>query len=648
MTTLKPIIKLPPRSKPCSTNRISFQDIVKTRKIEALITNELYFEDVDQRVTDYDIHFLLQEYSVLQIKRERGGGYLSFPDSKIAERVYSLFNGFIFANKAALSLRFSVDDHPQAEGPVLEVNHLPPHIDHNTLYDIFHPFGPLNLCKSIAEHGAHRGKALIQFFNLEDSEIAQKDLNNKYYGGNTISISLFMSRSITTSTVGTNVSTPPASEKNDSYVDYMNLYVKNLDPDVDNNELFNAFRRFGRIVSARVMTNPATGQSKGYGFVSFSNFEDAGNALEELNGQFLRTKPLIVAYHEPKKPRQEKSSSTTTSSFHSPPPFDYVPTPYFEAKHPYEVTPINGLGIDHSEHLAVKDLSVGVTPISMQRKLSVHAEVFNLPPASPPQFNTGRPSLASLASGAVVKTPPSEMVVEKPRLHRRSSAESISTVMTESSAHMQRQKMMTAVQKCGVHSSDIPDVVDMLLTLKRKDRSLCLFNQDFLKQKIASALEALEICNEEDEEEEEVEDLLKSEPLETINIAKEVKRYRPTASPYVPLQQVRKSSISNGDVVIPPRHSKAIPIVAPVIIEEHPHATEIKALIDSLKGKAMHEQKQLLGDELFPLVKATGTKQAPKVTIRLLDTIPLEDLTKLMFDKETLKEKVEITFAGFS
>lgn len=119
-------------------------------------------------------------------------------------------------------------------------------------------------------------------------------------------------------------------------MDYMNLYVKNLDPDVDNNELFNAFRRFGRIVSARVMTNPATGQSKGYGFVSFSNFEDAGNALEDMNGQFLRTKPLIVAYHEPKKPRQEKSTSTTTSSFHSPPPFDYVSTPYFEAKHPYE------------------------------------------------------------------------------------------------------------------------------------------------------------------------------------------------------------------------------------------------------------------------------------------------------------------------
>lgn len=161
--------------------------------------------------------------------------------------------------------------------------------------------------------------------------------------------------------------------------------------------------------------------------------------------------------------------------------------------------------------------------------MSVHAEVFNLPPVSPPQFNTGRPSLASLASGAVVQTPPGEktIVEEKPRLHRRSSAESISTIMTESSAHMQRQKMMSAVQRCGIHGSDLSDIVDMLLTLKRKDRSLCLFNQDFLKQKIVSALEALEICNEEEEEEEE--DLLKDEPLEPINIAKEVKRYNTKA-----------------------------------------------------------------------------------------------------------------------
>lgn len=119
----------------------------------------------------------------------------------------------------------------------------------------------------------------------------------------------------------------------------MNLYVKNLDPTVDNNDLFNIFRKYGRIVSARVMTNPHTGQSKGYGFVSFSKPEEANLALNEMDGVQYRSKPMVVAYHEPKKPRQEKSTSTTTSSFHSPPPtapIDYMAAPYFEARHPHE------------------------------------------------------------------------------------------------------------------------------------------------------------------------------------------------------------------------------------------------------------------------------------------------------------------------
>lgn len=73
--------------------------------------------------------------------------------------------------------------------------------------------------------------------------------------------------------------------------------------------------------------------------------------------------------------------------------------------------------------------------------------------------------------------------------------------MTESSASIQRQKMEEAVMRCGDIGSNSQDVVDMLLTLKRKERSLCLFNQDFLKTKIGLALEALEAFNDDMEDE---------------------------------------------------------------------------------------------------------------------------------------------------
>lgn len=453
-------------------------------------------------------------------------------------------------------------------------------------------------------------------------------------------------------------STPP---EKDSYVDYMNLYVKNLDPTVDNTDLFNLFRKFGRIVSARVMSNPISGLSKGYGFVSFGKPEEAALALEEMNGYHFRTKPMIVAYHEPKKPRQEKSTSTTTSSFHSPqPPVDYLTSPYFETRHPHE-------GIDDVDHISMsmKDLSVGMnnnsrdvmTPL-VPRKLSTIAVVensFSPPPIrnnTSPQF-ASRPSLASLASGASIQPAP-PVVYEKieeeepqqpqqephhqnkrPSIGRRLSSESMNSVMTESSAHIQRQRMTDAVKKCvSFGPEDTSDIVDMLLTLKKKERSICLFNPDFLKDKIRAAIEALEVCEDDDEEDEKIE---VSPPLnrkEKIEL-----KHRAYVPPVVKSISPPPPTVDN--VVIPPRKSKAIPIVAPTN-----KTSEIQTLLNSFEGKAIHEQKQLLGDQLFPLVKATGVKHAPRVTIRLLDTIALNELANIMFDKDLLKVQVDKVFAG--
>lgn len=58
----------------------------------------------------------------------------------------------------------------------MEVRNLPNHIDHNTLYDIFRPYGPLSICKPITEDGSHRGKALVQFFNRYHSDSSVSDL----------------------------------------------------------------------------------------------------------------------------------------------------------------------------------------------------------------------------------------------------------------------------------------------------------------------------------------------------------------------------------------------------------------------------------------------------------------------------------------
>jgi RNA recognition motif-containing protein len=95
----------------------------------------------------------------------------------------------------------------------------------------------------------------------------------------------------------------------DAMIDYTNLYIKNLDLNVKSADLFNSFRKFGRIISARVMKNPQTKQSKGFGFVSFSKPDEALDAKQEMNGVFILAKPVVVAFHEPKKTRETVEES---------------------------------------------------------------------------------------------------------------------------------------------------------------------------------------------------------------------------------------------------------------------------------------------------------------------------------------------------
>lgn len=71
----------------------------------------------------------------------------------------------------------------------------------------------------------------------------------------------------------------------------MNLYVKNLVDEVDDDQLRAEFAPHGTITSAKVMKDP-TGKSKGFGFVCYSSPEEATRAVTEMNGKMLLGKPM--------------------------------------------------------------------------------------------------------------------------------------------------------------------------------------------------------------------------------------------------------------------------------------------------------------------------------------------------------------------
>merc|ERR1712212_1421632 len=84
-----------------------------------------------------------------------------------------------------------------------------------------------------------------------------------------------------------------------------NVYVKNINDEYDEAKLNEMFQKFGKISSVKVMKSD-DGKSKGFGFVSFEDPEEAMVACDELNGQDLDGKTVFVGRAQKKAERQQE------------------------------------------------------------------------------------------------------------------------------------------------------------------------------------------------------------------------------------------------------------------------------------------------------------------------------------------------------
>lgn len=85
----------------------------------------------------------------------------------------------------------------------------------------------------------------------------------------------------------------------------VNLYVKNLSDQIDDEKLREEFKQFGTITSVKVMYD-SNSKTKGFGFVCFSTPEEATKALTEMNGRMFDAKPLYVALAQRKDVRRNQ------------------------------------------------------------------------------------------------------------------------------------------------------------------------------------------------------------------------------------------------------------------------------------------------------------------------------------------------------
>ena len=81
------------------------------------------------------------------------------------------------------------------------------------------------------------------------------------------------------------------------------LFVGGLSWNTGDSELREAFEKFGAVEDAKVITDRDTGRSRGFGFVTFSNGDDAQSAMQSMDGTEFDGRNIKVNEAQERAPR---------------------------------------------------------------------------------------------------------------------------------------------------------------------------------------------------------------------------------------------------------------------------------------------------------------------------------------------------------
>jgi len=85
----------------------------------------------------------------------------------------------------------------------------------------------------------------------------------------------------------------------------MNVYVSNLSFNTDNDGLKKLFEQFGKVSSARVISDKETGRSRGFGFVEMDSDEEGNAAIKGLNNKEISGRAMAVSVAREKTDRPD-------------------------------------------------------------------------------------------------------------------------------------------------------------------------------------------------------------------------------------------------------------------------------------------------------------------------------------------------------
>ncbi|XP_054163134.1 polyadenylate-binding protein 4-like [Oppia nitens] len=214
-----------------------------------------------------------------------GYGYVNFHSAEAAKQAIDEMN---FCEVNGKPIQVMVVQSTQAmrssSNANVFVKNLDKSVDTKRLYETFRPFGEIVSSKLAQEvSGVSKGFGFVQFKTEENAIIAIVAMNGKYLNGKQLFCSKFMPKSERYRHLAAKNTNGNSLAANNGQQELVNIYVRNLSQEFTDDLLEKFFKRFGRVICAKVFHK----QFISFGFVVLENSVVADIAIKEMNGKTL-------------------------------------------------------------------------------------------------------------------------------------------------------------------------------------------------------------------------------------------------------------------------------------------------------------------------------------------------------------------------
>ncbi|XP_052827885.1 polyadenylate-binding protein 1-like [Octopus bimaculoides] len=222
-------------------------------------------------------------------RRSLGYAYINFQSDSDAKLAMERMNFANFMGRPLRIMQWQRDPSLRKSGlGNVFIKNLDKDIDNRALYDTFSLFGDILSSKIVSDENGSKGYGFVHFESEEDARNCIEKTNGMLLNGKKVFVGKFV----------------PHRERNrnKAYRGFTNIYIKNFSDKLNDESLRKLFEKYGAIVSAKVMTDNS-GKSKGFGFVNFTDSQDAEKAVREMNSVEINGKELYVGRAQTKLER---------------------------------------------------------------------------------------------------------------------------------------------------------------------------------------------------------------------------------------------------------------------------------------------------------------------------------------------------------